>query len=266
MKPDFYKPQNKILQKYIEGYYFISEDKNSKSVKYFTFPNNYCILTTNQNIAVQSEHNTVVIQSSPEPNIMTCLVSGYTEPIQIYYKELINEVTIYFKPLGINQFVTDTAEIFSQKTLIDFTFHPDFNDKMMEIFNSDREKQIQELENYLLSKLQIKDFKLTESILADIETDIKIEDIAQKYNFTRQYINKLFVKHIGKSLSEYRKIHRFRNSLLMQKESKNITELSQHGFYDQSHFIRNFKKLTHSNPHSFFRNVDTTKENIWLFV
>ncbi|MBO9583609.1 MAG: hypothetical protein J7574_05565 [Flavobacterium sp.] len=79
-------------------------------------------------------------------------------------------------------------------------------------------------------------------------------------------MNKLFTKHIGKSPSEYRKIHRFRNSILKQKESKNFSELSQYDFYDQSHFIRNFKELINRNPQIFFKNIDTEKENIWLFV
>ena len=265
MKLHFYKPNSKILEKYIEGYYFISEDKSLDHIKYRTFPNNFCILTTNQNIAVEVRNNEVVIQSSAEENMMTCVVSRYTSPIQIHYKHPINEITIYFKSLGINHFLEDTKEVFSNNTLLDFTFFPDFNTKILEIFSLDREKQIQELEDYLLSKLQPKDFSLIEKILADIETDVKIEDIAKKYYITRQYLNKLFKKHIGKSLSEYRKIHRFRNSLILQKGSKNFTE-SLCGFYDQSHFIRNFKELAQINPQLFFKNVDLDKENIWLFI
>ncbi|WP_447636609.1 helix-turn-helix domain-containing protein [Flavobacterium microcysteis] len=265
MNLHFYKPNSKILEKYIEGYYFISEDKSVNPIKYRTFPNNFCILTTNQNIAVEVKNNEVTIQSSTEQNMMTCVVSRYTSPIQIHYKHPINEITIYFKPLGINHFLDDTKEVFSNNTLLDFAFFPDFNTKMLEIFSLDREKQIQELEGYLLSKLQAKDFSLIQKILADIETDAKIEDIAKKYRITRQYLNKQFKKHIGKSLSEYRKIHRFRNSLIQQKENRNFTE-SLCGFYDQSHFIRNFKELAQINPQLFFKNVDLDKENVWLFI
>jgi len=266
MNLDFYKPKDKILKKYIEGYYFISKDKNSQSIQYLTFPNNFCILTTNEDLDVEVKENEVIIKSSPTKNIMTCVVSRYTKPMKIHYKELINEVTIYFKPLGISHFLEDSKSIFSESTILDFTFMPDFNAKMIEIFSFTRERQIEELENYLLSKLQVKDFSLMEKILSDIETDAKIEEIALKHQISRQYLNKIFTKHIGKPLSEYRKIHRFRNSILKQKESRNFSELSQHDFYDQSHFIRNFKELTDRNPQLFFKNIDTEKENIWLFV
>lgn len=265
MTLDFYTPKSEILQQYIKGYYFISKIGNNKPIKYWTFPNNYCILTVNQNFSVSNLDNLVVIKSSPKENIMTCLVSRYVEPLQIQYEEIVDELTIYFKPLGINHFVDDTKEIFSDKTLIDFTFFPDFNAKIKEIFNLDRENQIMELESYLMSKLKIKNLLLMEQILIDIKKDIKIDEIAEKHNFTRQYINKLFLKNLGKSPSEFRKIQRFRNALLEQMETKNYTELSQSGFYDQSHFIKYFKELTHNKPRHFFKNVDVKKENIWFF-
>lgn len=101
--------------------------------------------------------------------------------------------------------------------------------------------------------------------MSDIEENIKVQDIAEKYNLTRQYVNKLFLKFTGKSASEYRKIHRFRNAVSAHKKSKNLTVLSYESFFfDQSHFIKDFKTLTDSNPNSFFKAVDTKNENIWL--
>jgi len=266
MELDFYTPKNEILKRYIQGYYFISANKAIGNVKYWTFPNNYCILSVNQNFMIKAEANHIMIRSSENENILTSLVTRYTQPIQIHYEELVNELTIYFKPLGMNHFVTNAEDLFLQKTNLNFTLTPDFNAKMIEIFSMRREQQIIALETYLLSQLQTRSFDLIHQIIKDLENDLQINAIAEKYRFTRQYINKLFLKHIGKSPAEYRKIHRFRKSLLQQKISKNYTELSQHGFYDQSHFIKDFKKFTHNKPQSFFNQVDTDKENIWFFI
>lgn len=106
-----------------------------------------------------------------------------------------------------------------------------------------------------------------ESILVDVENGLHINDIAKKHNFSRQYLHKLFLKNIGKSLIEYRKIHRFRSSIINQRKSKSLTELA-HGnlFYDQSHFIKDFKQFTHINPAAFFQKVDANKEIVWLFI
>lgn len=267
MKLEFYKPKNKKLQKYIEGYYFISEDKNSKAIQYFTFPNNFCILSVSQNIKFRIEERRFFISSAEKKNIISNFVCRYSEPIEITYENAVNEITIYFKPLGINHFSIN-SEIFKKNKIEDFNPFPNFKVEMQNIFIlKNRDNQIDQLENYWLSKFLEKDLCLIEKILSDIEADFKIEEIAQKHNFTRQYINKLFSNSVGKTPSEYRKIHRFRNSLLKHKKSKNLTELS-HGnlFYDQSHFIKDFKSFTNTSPRTFFKNVDTEKGNIWLFI
>lgn len=267
MKLDFYKPKNSILKNYIEGYYFISEDKNHKCVEYFTFPNNYCIFSVSQNIEQNFKENRFVIKSSKRANIVAGLVSRYSKPIEFYYENPVNEITIYFKPLGINHFL-DSSDIFKQSQISDFIPFSDFKENMKVIFKQlNREKQIELFENYLLSKFVKKDLTVIEQILSDVEAGFKIAEIAEKYNFTRQYINKIFSKNVGKTPSEYRKIHRFRNSLNKIKKGTNLTQLSHSNlFYDQAHFIKDFKTLTNTNPSSFFKNVDTEKENIWLFI
>lgn len=263
----FYKPKNETLQKYIEGYYFIAEDKNSTQIKYFTFPNNFCILSVNQNVKVELKERQILVSSSDKKNIIADFISRYSEPIEVIYQNSVNEITIYFKPLGINHFM-DSSNIFKQSKIIDFNPFLDFKHKMEKIFNeSNRKTQIEQLESYWLSKFDKKELPLIEQILLDIEADLKIEEIAAKHHFSRQYVNKLFSKNVGKTPSEFRKIHRFRTSLMNFKKTKNLTQLSHENlFYDQSHFIKDFKTLTSQNPTSFFKNVDTENGNIWLFI
>lgn len=267
MKLDFYRPKNKILQKYIEGYYFIREDKSSNPIRYFTFPNNFCVLSVNRNAKVVLKENLYLVSSAQTDKILADIVVRYTEPIEVVYENMVDEITIYFKPLGINHFI-DNPSIFRQATLTNFVPFADFEEQMRLVFNQpDRESQIELLENYWLSKFVQKDFSLMELILADTEANLKMESIALKYKISRKHINTLFFKHIGKPLSEYRKIYRFRNSLCEYKKSRNLTRISHENlFYDQSHFIKDFKALTNINPSIFFKIVDTEKENIWLFL
>lgn len=267
MNLDFFKPKNKILQKYIEGYYFITENKSSNPIKYFTFPNNFCVLSVNQNAKVELKENSYFLSSAKTDEILADIVVRYTEPIEVVYENVVDEITIYFKPLGINHFI-DNPSIFRQATLTNFVPFADFEDQMRLIFNqSDRESQIQLLEKYWLSKFVQKDFSLMKQILDDVEADLKMKEIALKYKISRKHINTLFLKHIGKPPSEYRKIYRFRNALLEYKKSRNLTKISHENlFYDQSHFIEDFKTLTKISPRKFFKTVDTEKENIWLFI
>lgn len=267
MKLDFYKPKNNLLKQYIEGYYFISEDKKSSPIKYYTFPNNFCILSVNQNAKVSFKEKAYCISGSETENIIADIVVRYTEPIEVVYENAVDEITFYFKPLGIHHFM-DNPTIFKQSSITNFVPFADFEAQLRLIFNQpDRDVQIGLLENYWLSKFEMKDLTLMEQILEDIESDLKIEDIALKHKISRKHINSLFLKHIGKPPSEYRKIYRFRNSLLEYKKSRNLTQISHESlFYDQSHFIKDFKALTRVSPGKFFKTVDIGKENIWLFV
>jgi AraC-like DNA-binding protein len=70
-----------------------------------------------------------------------------------------------------------------------------------------------------------------------------------------------------KTPSEYRKVQRFRNTLLKQKITPNLTDLSNDNLYfDQSHFIKHFRELTDTKPSDFFKKVEIDKENIWLYL
>lgn len=269
MKVNFYKPKSSILKNYIEGYYFMVGDESSAPIQYLTFPNNFCILSATYNSDTVLEEKRITVTPSTQKKVLADLVFRYNDPIEVFCESPVNEITLYFRPLGINHFVHDIEKIFSKReNLTDYSPFPDFKDMMKLILNhKNREEQIELLENYWISKFRPRDLSLMEQLLSDLEKDMKIEDIAHQYKLSRQYINKLFIKNIGKPSSEYRRIHRFRNTLISQRESKNLTDLSYGNlFFDQSHFIKDFKELTHIKPSAFFKNVDTTKENIWLFI
>lgn len=267
----FYTPTNEILKQYIEGYYFICDDQSEGKIKYLTFPNNYCIVTSNLNSSVILDKNKITILPSTIKNVYTSLVYRYVDPIEVYYEKPINEITIYFKPLGLNQFINDSNlnNMFSQNDMIEFAPSlPDFKQTMHTIFHiKDRNTQIKMLDDYWLSKLMIKDLDTVKLILSDIESNMKIEEIAKKHHISRKHLNKIILKHLGKSPTEYRKIYRFRSAIGNKKGLKNLTELSYENlFYDQSHLIKDFKTLTKINPNTFFKNINTENKNIWLFI
>lgn len=264
MKINFYQPSHPTLKKYIEGYYFISDDGSDEPVRYLTFPDNYFILSACQNAEIIHNKNHVEIRQSSTENMLIDFVLRSSAPVDICYQQAINEVTIYFKPLGIYHFF-EAEDINVLKTQIPLS---DFKEVMNSILKeSDRKIQIENLEKHWLSKFKLKNLKLINEIVRDFDSELKIEEIAKKNNITRQYVNKVSNRYLGKPASEYRKIQRFRNTLLHNKNTKNLTELSYENlFFDQSHFIRDFKELTQTLPSFFFENVDTKQNNVWLFI
>ncbi|WP_312336686.1 helix-turn-helix domain-containing protein [Sphingobacterium sp.] len=269
MKLQFYIPENETLRKYIEGYYFIADDESEEVEEYFTFPNNYAIVSINSDSNVTFSENQISIVPSAKKNIYASLIYNYTTPITIHYERPIREITIYFKPLGINRFVDNLETMFSSMQPVEFVSHfDDFEVEMKRIFNiTDRQLQRNKLEAYWMSKFTVKDLSKIEDIIVDLESNMKIADIAQKNNISRKHLYKMVYKYLGKSPMDYRKIFRFRNAIDNKGEVRNLTELSyKNEFYDQPHFVKDFKALTKSSPNSFFKNVDIEIKNIWRFI
>lgn len=262
----FYRPTNEILKKYIEGFYFIKEDKKAEPVSYLTFPNNYCILTINRNFKVEISEHKVTLESSEVKNLTASLVTRYMEPLQIQYHHLIDEITIYFKPLGINYFIEDVTKIFEPGPLLNQDFLSDFTATLSELFNLERNDQITQIEDILLANIKNTEVHLITSIVKEVEAGIAVATIADQHHMSRQYLGRLFKSKLGKTPSEFKKIDRFRKTFKAHKTARNLTELSTLEFYDQSHFNKDFKKFTGKSPNQFFKNVNTEKENIWLFI
>ncbi|MCJ7936163.1 MAG: AraC family transcriptional regulator [Chryseobacterium sp.] len=264
MKVTFYQPVHPILKKYIEGYYFVAKDDHHQPVRYLTFPDNFFILSACQDVSITQDKGWVEIYRSLSENIVIDLVLRCSVPTEIFYQQSVNEVTVYFKPLGMYHFFDDDGKEAFQENI----HLSDFKEVMNVILKeADRKRQIEMLENYWLSKFRQKNLILAYSILADFETELSIEEIAEKNKITRQYVNKISQRYLAKPASEFRKIQRFRKVLMSNKKNRNLTELSYENlFYDQSHLIKDFKELTKISPGKFFDHVDTEQNNIWLFI
>ncbi len=261
----FYTPKNELLKKYLAGYYFISGDEK---LHYYTFPNNYFILSLNLDSHIELSQNRIVVKDSPEKNFLADYYARYTAPIEILYQGGAQEITFYFLPSAIHHFVPDAERLLEKSYAPDFNPYPDFVDAMKGAFAlQNLEEKRDHLENYWLSKFKEQPQTQLQTLLRYLDSPLKLEAIAEEMGISSQYLNKLFTRYIGKSPSEYRKIQRFRAAIQRKAQHKNLTELSHESlFYDQSHLIKDFKQFTQEKPQTFFKKVDPQKENLWLFI
>ena len=276
MEIKFFKPKNEILQKYIEGYYFLNNSKSDLPVEYYTFPNNYSIISIIENAEIIYLENQGIIKEKSGDNFISDLICHYKKPIKLRYEGNINEITFYFKPLGLNAFLNKSLCHYTNDFFSNFIPFEDYKNVFSTILKeNDLDKRIDQIENYWLSKL--KDFQhpfLNQMIidLKDTQRDYSISDLAIKHNTTRQNLTKHFESNLCKSPSDFKKIQRFREALKSQINSQtknNLTSLSYDMlFYDQSHLIKDFKSLTGLTPKKFFDKISVQEngEVNWLFV
>ncbi|MBT33116.1 MAG: hypothetical protein CMO01_25940 [Thalassobius sp.] len=121
-----------------------------------------------------------------------------------------------------------------------------------------------QIENYLLKKLRFISFDKNifdyiNQIFIQEGYSNSIQNLADKLGMSVRHFNRLVNKELGFSLSELIRVHRF-NRVLMHFESSdkiNLTNVAhQFGYYDQSHFNREFKQMTLQTPKEYLRSTN----------
>ena len=76
------------------------------------------------------------------------------------------------------------------------------------------------------------------------------KDLAKQFGFSERYIQKLFLNWVGITPKDLFSIHRFNKSLhLIRSANASLTAIAYEcGYYDQAHFIREFKSFTGLTP------------------
>lgn len=257
----FKKPDSKLLSEYIEGFYLLTNEKKDSGFSYQTFPNNFQMVTFLLNGTASKEGNLIQVMPSGNP-VSAYFINHYASPMKIEYFGKVKELTIYFKPLGLHQFV---SQIENHEQFENFNLFHDFESGIWNILSAENPREsLSELENYFANRFVLKKIDLITNLVKEIEY-LDMASLSLKYNISRQYINYLFHRYLGKSPRDFKRIQRF----IQSAKSKEIS-LTHKGldawFYDQSHFSKEIRNITGYQPKLFFKNIHFMTSNPWMLA
>jgi AraC-like DNA-binding protein len=269
-------PQHLVLQKHIAFYYFIKTTDPDFCSRYYAFPNVNNGLTIHRSAIVNVENNCLDIMGCHSNQYLTVLQSRYEKPLQVMLKGIIDEITIVFKPLGINNFTTKSFAELTGDIAQKFTDWDSatYQNLLVSFFETDDVNvRVRLLEKFLMAVYQpFTEQNLMEqaiNLIADIQSNLSMDEVADKLFISTRTLHRLFKKHLGLSPIAYRMVTRFRQSLsnkLINDYFKLLTEVGyESNYYDQSYFNKVYKKLTGTNPKNFFEGVDYIGHNKPLF-
>jgi len=101
------------------------------------------------------------------------------------------------------------------------------------------------------------------SIVASIATNkdiMKVSDICTQFDIEPRHLQRLFVKYIGISAKWVINRHRIHDALTNVEANKNVDWSAlalKLGYYDQAHFIKDFKKLIGKTPKNYHAVLNT---------
>ncbi|PBJ16033.1 AraC family transcriptional regulator [Flavobacterium sp. ACN6] len=125
-----------------------------------------------------------------------------------------------------------------------------FNKNDLEDFELFCQKASLKLESLLVKELDSRKQKLF-SLIYKTKGAMSVKDLSEQSNWSSRQINRYFQHYFGISLKEYCSILRFRASLEHIAKGKLFPE---ENFSDQTHFIKEIKKISGSLPKELFQN------------
>ncbi|WP_233567756.1 helix-turn-helix domain-containing protein [Cohnella faecalis] len=174
-------------------------------------------------------------------------------------------VGIKFKPAGFYPFwKTSMSELTDRSISLKEAFGVESGQLEDEILSHDEiEPAIERAESFLIERLPEPDSnaELINEIVRTIRDDrkiVKVEDAASRAGMHIRTMQRLFDRYVGVSPKWVIKRYRLHEAAeaLEKGEAQDWVQLSlELGYYDQSHFIRDFKAVVARSPEEYIRGL-----------
>ncbi|HKO81686.1 MAG TPA: helix-turn-helix transcriptional regulator [Chitinophagaceae bacterium] len=257
MKYNEIKPGDR-LREYVKCYY-IYESETNRAFEDIVFPSGCIEIIFNLGTGNWQTANGNSFVTTPSIELWGQIIRPL--PIRSIGKNTM--LGIRFFPHAAAYFLNTKVELFNNQVL-DLS---DVSDSAVGILYAQLleagnwNTRIELIERFLSQRLSITEQKLSKvamvnTIMNEIRQDDffdNIENVASRYGITSRYLQKLFLQYTGLTPKLYSKINRFQNSLrLVTRKEISLTSIAYDcGYFDQSHFIREFKSFTGFTPSAY---------------
>ncbi len=261
---------NPILQSLISCYWTLEvpADPNTKKQRIIPDGTIEMAFILGDDIKRYTSENEFIIQ----PRAM---VLGQTiAPFYIEPTGYVNTFAIRFYPYGFGNFVDiPIKNLANKETPIEFLFGEktanELEQKIIQATNSIERMEI--IENFLLDKLNDKNtidniVKTTIDALLATNGSASISTILKEDLSKRRQLERKFIRQIGVSPKQLGKVIRLQTALkmLLNKKSEKLTDIAYESeYFDQAHFIKDFKEFTGINPKEFLGNENMTLSTLF---
>lgn len=255
-------PASDILSPYVQGYRIFAIDRDVTNEVFY--PSGFVDFAVN----ISSGSAITLINGRPIDMPKVEVLGQITQPTRLTITKgtamliarIYPHANSLFFPNPISDFTNhsiDLADVFGEES-------NEFYYRLME--TNSTEQKVKALDAFLVQRLKknktahhkvIIIEQMCKHIRAEGES-FSIRTLSDQYGISERYIQKLFLDNVGITPKSFSNIHRFNKSLqLIQTASMPLTSIAYDcGYYDQAHFIKEFKKFTGLTP-SAVRSLQT---------
>lgn len=169
---------------------------------------------------------------------------------------------VEFEPMGATAFVradleelsgctTDLADIFASRDMLD-----DLLDHLAKA--PDHRRRIEVLESFLLARLRIStpDPLLSAALkwIEGMTGPKRIDQLTRHIGLSQSALERRFRRTIGLSPKKFASVLRLRHAVQLMSAGNNLAAVANAaGYFDQSHFINDFKRATGRTPTAYLK-------------
>ncbi len=241
------------LKPYIK-YFIVSENDIESSYKVFP--------STGLVIGFQYRGHLANLEKGREAKLAKAGITGISGSFKIFKNSLnTGTILVYFSEIGVNSFTSTPAnDLFNLSISLEDMFDKSLVSEAAEklaFANTDKQR-IHIVEHFLLSHLKEiqKDKLVIEAVqlIYQSKGTIRVNELAKKLFISQSPLEKRFRKLVGTSPKKFSSIVRFNSVLDNLNNTKSLTDICyENNFFDQAHFIKNFKQFTGDTPENFNR-------------
>jgi AraC-like DNA-binding protein len=192
----------------------------------------------------------LIFTQSETEDFQTTLLGIGTQPENAILKSKTIMFAISFKLLATEYlFQNSVSNLVDKAQNLSADFW-DFSEDDLHNFEDFCKKATQKIKSFLPKEIDTRKQKLFDLIYSS-NIEMSVNELSEKVFWSSRQINRYFNQKFGLSLKAYCNILRFRASFHHIKEGKLFP---QQNFADQSHFIKEVKKLAGVSPKELSKN------------
>lgn len=253
---------SKELSKIVRNYLFI--ESNTKGIKTFRF-----FSDGNTGIVFSFKNRLFTgFSNSANPDYLPySFIYGQLGAFKdVFCHDETSLLVVVFHPFGMNQLLRIPSDILVDEIIdLDYIFGRAGQEVTEKLLSSaSNHDRIKIVETFLLHLFSGNHFSVQPIIIASLDLIsknnglINVGELVQYTGYNKRHIERKFMEVVGISPKQYSNIIKLNVFLKSLKENANKSKLIdigyQAGYYDQSHLIKDFKKITGITPTQYISN------------
>lgn len=257
-----------------ENYAYLSPcDNLKKFISNFTitFPNRIII---SDKYTIMPHASVTLVLFYFENELYSYLFGPTTKPVRV--GNLANQCEIIFiiefQPAGLYPFIEVKQNELTDKILPFSTINESLDNMIREIFSKSIsvDQLFHDLEEKLQSMILFEypyELDLAIQVIIQKEGIISSIDISKKVFYSTRHLNRLFNHYIGMSMKSFSRLVRINKSFKLLDVKNNTLDIISEklGYYDVSHFVKDFKIVSNITPQEYRMNMSDFYSEIAKF-